>query len=81
MNAQGGRRVAVAALSKELIGRSIEPLPGTVIYVMKQSGRVVVALTATDAPVAKRWNLHWMEHTGGFTLNNLLKAGIAPQSR
>jgi hypothetical protein len=72
-----GKRVDVAELSRDLIGKSIKPLPGTVIYVIKQSGKVVVALTATSAPVTPDFfQTHWVEDNQGFYLQNLVKLGV-----
>lgn len=73
----GGKRVPVAVLSKDLIGQSIKPLPGTVIYIFKRSGHVVVALTGSTIPPGNSDRLHWVEDNSGFFLDNAAKAGIA----
>ena len=70
----GGRSVAVAELSKDLIGQSIKPLAGTVVHVIKQSGKVVVVLTADDLAPGNSGRLHWSEENEGFYLNNLLSS-------
>ena len=68
-----GRRVAVAELSKDLIGQSIKPLPGTVIHVFKQSGKVLVVLTGSTISYGNSDRLHWNEENEGFFVDNLLR--------
>jgi hypothetical protein len=76
-----GEHIPVAKYGWDGIGHAIQPLPGTVIYIVKQSGKVVVALTATDSPGRPDpFQLHWVEDNNGFFLDNLAKAGIAALS-
>jgi hypothetical protein len=67
-----GRHVAVAELSKDLIGQSIKPLPGTVIHVLKQSGKVVVILTGSNIAYGNTDRVHWSEENRGFFFDNLV---------
>lgn len=77
-----GRRVDVAELSRDLIGKSIKPLPGTVILVVKRSGKVVVALTAmSNPPASGLFATHWVEDNQGFFLENLVKLGVEKITR
>jgi hypothetical protein len=43
--------------------------PGAKIYLLKESGRVTLVLTATDYP---RQGMHWIEMDDNFSLQNLL---------
>jgi len=70
-----GHRVPVARLGNAFVG--IEPLPGTVINIFKESGKVTVVLTASTIPPRYSWHLHWLEENEGFFLNNAVNAGIA----
>ena len=72
-----GRRVDVAKISQGLIGQSVQPLPGTVIHIFKESGKVTVVLTASTIPPRYAWHLHWLEENEGFFLDNAVNAGIA----
>lgn len=47
----------------------IDLAPGAKIYLLKESGRVTVVLTATDYP---REGMHWIEMDDNFSLQNLL---------
>jgi hypothetical protein len=47
----------------------IDLAPGAKIYLLKESGRVTVVLTATDYP---REGMHWIEMDNNFSLQNLL---------
>jgi hypothetical protein len=66
-----GKLVPVAVLSKDLIGQSIKPLPGTVIHVFKQSGKVTVTLTGSSSPLESGVRFHWVEDNGAFSFGNL----------
>jgi len=69
-----GRHVPVARLGNSFVG--IEPLPGTVIHIFKESGKVTVVLTASDIPPRYTWQLHWLEENQGFFLDNAVTAGM-----
>jgi len=49
----------------------IDLAPGAKIYLLKESGRVTAALTATDYP---RRGMRWVEKDDNFSLQNLLVA-------
>ena len=70
-----GRQIPVARLGNALVG--IQPLPGTVIHIFKESGKVTVVLTASTIPPRYSWHLHWLEENEGFFLDNAVNAGIA----
>jgi len=77
VRARHGTHVAVARLENDLIGKSIQPLAGTVIHIFKESGRVTVMLTASDVPARYYSHLHWLEENEGFFLDNAVRSGIA----
>jgi hypothetical protein len=47
----------------------IDLAPGAKIYLLKESGRITLVLTATDYP---RKGMHWIEMDDNFSLQNLL---------
>jgi len=77
--AQG--KLPVAELSKDLIGQSIKPLPGTVLHIFKESGKVTVTLTATNAPQRFANHMHWLEENDGFFLDNAVSTGLEAMRR
>jgi hypothetical protein len=50
---------------------SADLAPGAKIYLVKESGRVTVTLTATNYP---RGGTRWIEMDNNFSLQNLLTA-------
>ena len=71
MNSRHGERVLVARFRNNPSLRWIDLVPGAKIYLLKQSGRVRVTLTATCYP---RAGIRWVETDNNFSLQNLLIA-------
>ena len=66
-----GKHVPVARLKKQMFCETIRPAPGTMFYVLKKSGRVKVALIATNK---QQFCWHWFERNEGWSLDNLLRS-------
>jgi hypothetical protein len=64
-----GEPIPVARFRDGLACGWIDLAPGTKIYLLKESGRVIVLLTATDYP---RQGIRWIEMDNNFSLQNLL---------
>ena len=63
--------IPVARFRNNLIYGWIDLVPGTKIYLLKESVRVTVTLTATSYP---RAGIRWVETDNNFSLQNLLLA-------
>jgi hypothetical protein len=64
-----GQPIPVARFRGRFACGWIDLAPGTKIYLLKESGRVTVLLTATDYP---RQGMRWIEMDNNFSLQNLL---------
>jgi hypothetical protein len=66
-----GELIPVARFRKDPSFGWIDLVPGAKIYLLKESGRVTAALTATSYP---RAGIRWVETDNNFSLQNLLIA-------
>jgi hypothetical protein len=66
-----GELVPVAQFREGLACGGVELAPGAKIYLVKESGRVTVTLTATMYP---RAGTRWVQMDNNFSLQNVLKA-------
>ena len=71
VSGRGGRTIPVARFRGDSLFRWIDLAPGAKIYLLKESGRVTVILTATDHP---RGGSQWIETDNNWSLQNLLIA-------
>ena len=66
-----GELIPVARFRNGLIYGWIDLAPGTKIYLLKESGRVTINLTATNYP---RAGTRWVQTDNNFSLQNILTA-------
>src|SRR6266403_860390 len=66
-----GELIPVARFRDDPAFGWVDLAPGAKIYLLKESGRVTAALTATDYP---RRGMRWVEMDDNFSLQNLLVA-------
>ncbi len=71
VNSRHGERIPVARFRNDPAFGWIDLAPGAKIYLLKESGRVTVTLTATNYP---RAGMRWVEMDNNFSLQNLLIA-------
>jgi len=69
-----GQHVPVAETHTMLFWKTIEPLPGTRIFVIKKSGTIKVTLTADTEATPDNLDRHWMECSEDQWLQNLLRS-------
>ena len=63
---KAGKKLAVASSSDSSPTGSIQPLPGTRVYICKRHGAVRVVLTATAPAPASENPVIWVERNGGI---------------
>ena len=71
VNGRHGEQIPVARFRKDPSFGWIDLVPGTKIYLLKESGRVTATLTATSYP---RAGIRWVQTDNNFSLQNLLIA-------
>jgi hypothetical protein len=63
---KAGKKLAVASSSDSSPTGSIQPLPGTRVYICKRHGAVRVVLTGTAPAPTSENPIIWVEHNGGI---------------
>jgi hypothetical protein len=71
VNSRHGERIPVARFRDPASYGWVDLVPGAKIYLLKETGRVAVTLTATNYP---RAGIRWIEMDNNFSLQNLLVA-------
>lgn len=71
VNSRHGERIPVARFRDPASYGWVDLVPGAKIYLLKETGRVTVTLTATNYP---RAGIRWIEMDNNFSLQNLLIA-------
>ncbi len=71
VNSRHGERIPVARFRNDPAFGWIDLAPGAKIYLLKESGRVTVTLTATSYP---RTGTRWVQTDNNLSLQNLLVA-------
>ena len=64
-----GEQIAVARFQGDSTCGSVDLAAGAKIYLLKESGRITVVLTATDRP---RSGMRWIQMDNNWSLQNLL---------